>query len=624
MTAHDRLLTSLSPSLVIHPRCVFRDNTPDALNTDNANPAEEARSGDWRDVLNHLHSRASAEGPGAIRDCIVRVANASDTPSPDHGGDSWATAYSSVQRGIDAARVKHLNIPACGTQKDGAPCVGEGCGHAEVWLAQGVWIPDSTDASDERRASFTLAAGVRVYGGFAGSEESRNERDWASRPTVLSGDVQGDGHRGNNAYHVVVGANESRLDGVVVTLGYAISGDSATDDDDALTLSLSSNGGDDDDDDATANAEARGSSSSSASASSSTSDGSISYSDADLSRFTTAAVAAAAGADAFHAARALRGPGGGQEDDVADDSMFGSTLGQSQHGASVAAKGNGRTTSSGGGGANATHGSSGGGGASANNASSATASGGDEGDDGDDDSGASSHATASDELDSDTSTVGGGLLSYLITSITIANVVFYDNYALKGGAAYNINDAAGSGSDDGESRARASQGPAFENVGFVANYAADRGGAIANDVYTFMSCSDCMLVGNACAGKGGGVYNDYSSSPYFERSTFVGNYALDGGGALGSDGSSEVELVDSDVIGNSARDLGGGLYLGTYGAVHAREPNSPRLTNTRVRDNTCEWNGPKNAFLWGLDEMIVVNSTIGGTHFEGEHTLGRR
>ena len=60
---------------------------------------------------------------------------------------------------------------------------------------------------------------MRVYGGFAGSEESRNERDWASRPTVLSGDVQGDGHRGNNAYHVVVGANESRLDGVVVTLG---------------------------------------------------------------------------------------------------------------------------------------------------------------------------------------------------------------------------------------------------------------------------------------------------------------------------------------------------------------------------------------------------------------------
>ena len=46
-------------------------------------------------------------------------------------------------------------------------------------------------------------------------------------------------------------------------------------------------------------------------------------------RFTTAAVAAAAGAYAFHAERralgaagAMRGPGGGEEGDFADDTML--------------------------------------------------------------------------------------------------------------------------------------------------------------------------------------------------------------------------------------------------------------------------------------------------------------
>jgi predicted outer membrane repeat protein len=105
----------------------------------------------------------------------------------------------------------------------------------EIWVQAGIYKP----AADTRfpEATFQLKAGVALYGGFAGTETARDQRDWETHLTVLSGDLGGDDRTGpngivtdtadilgKNSYHVVSGSNLNKtaiLDGFVITAGYA-------------------------------------------------------------------------------------------------------------------------------------------------------------------------------------------------------------------------------------------------------------------------------------------------------------------------------------------------------------------------------------------------------------------
>lgn len=84
---------------------------------------------------------------------------------------------------------------------------------AEVWIGPGVYRPTY---GPDRSATFAVAGGVEVYGGFAGGETSRDQRQPGTPRPVLSGDILADdqvgaggvlttpaGLVGSNAFHVV-------------------------------------------------------------------------------------------------------------------------------------------------------------------------------------------------------------------------------------------------------------------------------------------------------------------------------------------------------------------------------------------------------------------------------------
>ncbi|MBN1138299.1 MAG: tandem-95 repeat protein [Anaerolineae bacterium] len=78
--------------------------------------------------------------------------------------------------------------------------------------------------ADLRSATFGLKNGVALYGGFAGVETSREQRDWQRYPTTLSGDIGAAVDSGDNSYHVLTssGADATAiLDGFTVTGGNA-------------------------------------------------------------------------------------------------------------------------------------------------------------------------------------------------------------------------------------------------------------------------------------------------------------------------------------------------------------------------------------------------------------------
>ncbi len=115
-----------------------------------------------------------------------------------NNGTSWTDAFTDLQDALTAA--------ASGD---------------EIWVAEGTYKPTLPAG---RAATFELENGVSLYGGFAGNETIRSNRDWASRVTLLSGDIGAEGDSSDNCYHVVT---TSGTDDTPVLDGFTISGGNA-------------------------------------------------------------------------------------------------------------------------------------------------------------------------------------------------------------------------------------------------------------------------------------------------------------------------------------------------------------------------------------------------------------
>lgn len=127
-------------------------------------------------------------------------------------GTSWTDAFPNLQQA--------LALPGTGY---------------EIWVAAGTYRPHANDPY----VSFELRTGVALYGGFAGTETTRWQRNPAANATILSGDLAGDdvvgsgtiwyqtaAHYDENSRHVLAAtatANATAvLDGFVVEHGCAV------------------------------------------------------------------------------------------------------------------------------------------------------------------------------------------------------------------------------------------------------------------------------------------------------------------------------------------------------------------------------------------------------------------
>ncbi|MEM9526196.1 MAG: hypothetical protein AAGA31_06275 [Bacteroidota bacterium] len=91
----------------------------------------------------------------------------------------------------------------------------------EIWVKQGAYLTSSTN---DRQQSFRIPAGVHLFGGFAGTEVTRAERNTSGK-SLLSGDIGVAQQQTDNAYTVVVmesaGQLGSTLDGFIIADGFS-------------------------------------------------------------------------------------------------------------------------------------------------------------------------------------------------------------------------------------------------------------------------------------------------------------------------------------------------------------------------------------------------------------------
>ncbi len=97
----------------------------------------------------------------------------------------------------------------------------------QIWVASGIYHPDTKYFSDPRDASFTLLNGIGIYGGFIGVEFALEDRTPLFNPTVLSGDIGVEGDITDNCYHVVYLPDTAGIIETAILDGFEISNGNA-------------------------------------------------------------------------------------------------------------------------------------------------------------------------------------------------------------------------------------------------------------------------------------------------------------------------------------------------------------------------------------------------------------
>lgn len=156
-----------SGDISVDPRLVAADHGQVRLRSDSPciDAGDDAAQPDATDIDGQprpqgIHVDIGAhEHNGTQPPYVIPIFRVSLSGEDTNDGLTWMTAKRTVQAGIDAA----ANV-----------------GGGEVWVAEGIYLERTT-----------LKAWTQVYGGFAGSENDRDKRDWLDHVTILDGNAGG-------------------------------------------------------------------------------------------------------------------------------------------------------------------------------------------------------------------------------------------------------------------------------------------------------------------------------------------------------------------------------------------------------------------------------------------------
>jgi predicted outer membrane repeat protein len=164
----------------------------------------ESRLGDWSIVRTTILGATlllmSTTAAGQARFHVDAAA------LPGGDGLGWNTAFQSVNTALTTA------------------AIGD-----SIWVKAGTYTTgDPSDLADPRSASFRVAPGITLRGGFDGTEATLDDRAGLFESTILTGDLGVPGDPTDNAYHVVQAMFDSgippgptRVDGFVIRDGNA-------------------------------------------------------------------------------------------------------------------------------------------------------------------------------------------------------------------------------------------------------------------------------------------------------------------------------------------------------------------------------------------------------------------
>ena len=121
-------------------------------------------------------------------------------------GSSWNLAYEDLTSAIEAATIG-----------------------AEIWVADGTYYPTkdplgNPNPTNPRTKTFHLSNGIKIFGGFQGTETVRSMRNPDLHATILSGNIGDPTLDNDNVSHIIISIadnNQTWLDGFTIQEGYA-------------------------------------------------------------------------------------------------------------------------------------------------------------------------------------------------------------------------------------------------------------------------------------------------------------------------------------------------------------------------------------------------------------------